>query len=256
MKKLVALMIMVVLILSASVVPAFAAEPGWFWDLGSAEQGADEGLTIPTVSTIKVEDEYVTLTDKSGDGYIYPGTSSAGAHAGDITSAGLDPIDCNTLKVVVVKMRIVTPAENMKLQILIKSGAASATETVDAENTDWQYVIADGSSLEKWVDEVKWFRIDPVNAIGAVVDVDWVAMFKTVEEAQAYISAGEGDTDNDADTDTDTDTDKDTNTDTDKDETKPQEPNKNPNSGDVSVVFLVVIAALALTVVAKKKIFA
>lgn len=47
MKKLVALMIMVVLILSASVVPAFAAEPGWFWDLGSAEQGADEGLTIP-----------------------------------------------------------------------------------------------------------------------------------------------------------------------------------------------------------------
>lgn len=254
MKKLVALMIMVVLILSASVVPAFAAEPGWFWDLGSAEQGADEGLTIPTVSTIKVEDEYVTLTDKSGDGYIYPGTSSAGAHAGDITSAGLDPIDCNTLKVVVAKMRIVTPAENMKLQILIKGGAASVTGTVDAENTDWQYVIADGSSLEKWVDEVKWFRIDPVNAIGAVVDVDWVAMFKTVEEAQAYISAGEGDTDNDADTDTDTD--KDTNTDTDKDETKPQEPNKNPNSGDVSVVFLVVIAALALTVVAKKKIFA
>ena len=252
MKKLVALMIMVVLILSASVVPAFAAEPGWFWDLGSAEQGADEGLTIPTVSTIKVEDEYVTLTDKSGDGYIYPGTSSAGAHAGDITSAGLDPIDCNTLKVVVAKMRIVTPADNMRLQILIKNGAACATGDIDAENTDWQYVIADGSSLDKWVDEVKWFRIDPVNANGAVVDVDWVAMFKTVEEAQAYISAGEGDTDNDVDTDTD----KDTNTDTDKEQTKPQDPNNNPNSGDVSVVFLFAIAALVLTVVAKKKIFA
>ena len=254
MKKLVALMIMVVLILSASVVPAFAAEPGWFWDLGSAEQGADEGLTIPTVSTIKVEDEYVTLTDKSGDGYIYPGTSSASAHAGDITSAGLDPIDCNTLKVVVAKMRIVTPADNMRLQILIKNGAACATGDIDAENTDWQYVIADGSSLDKWVDEVKWFRIDPVNASGAVVDVDWVAMFKTVEEAQAYISAGEGDTDNDVDTDTDTD--KDTNTDTDKEQTKPQDPNNNPNSGDVSVVFLFAIAALVLTVVAKKKIFA
>lgn len=244
MKKLVALMIMVVLNLSASVVPAFAAEPGWFWDLGSAEQEADEGLTIPTVSTIKVEDEYVTLTDKSGDGYIYPGTSSAGAHAGDVTSAGLDPIDCNTLKVVVAKMRIVTPADNMRLQLLIKGGAACATGDVDAENTDWQYVIADGSSLDKWVDEVKWFRIDPVNASGAVVDVDWVAMFKTVEEAQAYISAGEGDTDNDVDTDID------------KEQTKPQDPNNNPNSGDVSVVFLFAIAALVLTVVAKKKIFA
>ena len=174
------------------------------------------------------------------------------AHAGDITSAGLDPIDCNTLKVVVAKMRIVTPADNMRLQILIKNGAACATGDIDAENTDWQYVIADGSSLDKWVDEVKWFRIDPVNASGAVVDVDWVAMFKTVEEAQAYISAGEGDTDNDVDTDTD----KDTNTDTDKEQTKPQDPNNNPNSGDVSVVFLFAIAALVLTVVAKKKIFA
>ena len=64
MKKLVALMIMVVLILSASVVPAFAAEPGWFWDLGSAEQGADEGLTIPTVSTIKVETLFLSLENR------------------------------------------------------------------------------------------------------------------------------------------------------------------------------------------------
>ena len=59
-------------------------------------------------------------------------------------------------------------------------------------------------------------------------------------------------TDTSSDTDTSVSSDTDTDTDTDAGE----EPEQNAPTGDVNVVFAVVAAALVLTVICKKKIFA
>jgi hypothetical protein len=74
------------------------------------------------------------------------------------------------------------------------NGVGHASVSVVLENTkDWQYPIADMTGVDHWDNAsntaVSWFRIDPVNQNGASADVAWVAMFETIEDAQAYIDA-------------------------------------------------------------------
>lgn len=248
-KKLIAFSVIAALLISMlSMSSVFAAEePVWIWRPAEDGYVTDDGMGTGEDAE---DGSYTTFTTVEGtaEGYFYPG--SAG---GDLTAGGMDPID-TIATIALVKYRTTVPS-SVNAQFAWHNGSAhdfkSFRYTGDGE---WHFAIADlttdtDSGAGPWTDaaSINWFRFDFANNIAAdqtySVDVAYIALFESEEDAQAYAEADGGavvpapgeDEDQDGDGSGGT-----------------EEPAP-PQTGDVSVIVAVAAAALVLTMLLKKK---
>ena len=158
-------------------------DPVWKWDF------AEQGYIADGVSSQSSNGDYVSMTDNSGDGMLYPSSN------GSVHFYGMPVVDLDAGKYIVVKMRVTSGETNAnQIEVLAmpdgtSASLVSAIGTVD-ESTEWQYVIIDCSNISGWAGSTTpWFRLDPVNCSGTSCDVDWFALFATADEATIYILA-------------------------------------------------------------------
>jgi len=159
-------------------------DPVWKWDF------AEDGYAVDGVSSSSSNGDYVSMTDNSNDGMIYPSTSG-------VPLAGMTPVNLDKGNYVVLKLRLTSGFTNVNsVQILANfdgtlTSLANATAFVPA-SSDWQYIVIDCTNLANWNGTAcTWFRVDPVNCTGTSCDVDWVALFETADEATIYTLADE-----------------------------------------------------------------
>lgn len=225
-----------------------AEEPIWIWY--PAEDGY---VTDPGQGTAEDAEDgsYTTFTTEEGtvEGYFYPG--SAG---GSLSGGGLDQID-TIATVALVKYRTTAP-ESVNAQFAWHNGAAhdfkSFPYTGDGRMAFCNHGSYDGHRCRlRAVDGrlmINWFRFDFANNYTAEdpaysVDLAYIAMFESEEDAQAYAEEDGGATFPGADDNDDQQGGEDEG----KDEPTP------PQTGDISVIVAVAAAALVLTILLKKR---
>ncbi len=158
--------------------------PVWSWNF--AEQGyyAFNG-------TATDNGKYVSFTDTTGDGNLYPNLDSVPA------------LDLDYARVAVVKMRLTGDNASGITEVLAANDSFYFSDivgdSVTVSSSDWTYVILDtGDGFlapyenSIWQGEKYWMRLDPVNTPGATCDVESLAFFYDLDSAKAYIEADLG----------------------------------------------------------------
>ena len=176
MKKIISVLVIVAVLSAMFILPAYAADPVWSWDFGTAE-GKDSGEG----KNIVAAEDWVTVNDEDGDGWIYP-KGGATAH-GSFAAADA--------KYMAIKLRVTTGYEGEHdFEFVSHNGAAHGFVRGDVAATEgWQYIIVSTEGVGGWEGTINWVRIDPVNCKDCVADVDWLAFFADEASAQAYVDA-------------------------------------------------------------------
>ena len=225
-----------------------AEEPIWIWY--PAEDGY---VTDPGQGTAEDAEDgsYTTFTSEEGtvEGYFYPGSAAA-----SLSGGGLDQID-TIATVALVKYRTTAP-ESVNAQFAWHNGAAHGFKSFPyTGDGEWHFAITDlttdtDAGSGPWTDAlmINWFRFDFANNYTAEdpaysVDLAYIAMFESEEDAQAYAEEDGGATFPGADDNDDQQGGEDEG----KDEPMP------PQTGDISVIVAVAAAALVLTILLKKR---
>lgn len=246
-------MISIVLVTAFTLISIFslasvsaAAEPGWIWYPAEDGYVTDAGLCTGENAA---DNSYATFTSNAGqqEGYFYPG-----AAAGNI-SGSLSPIPTvNTIAL--VKYR--TSADNSKVdgQFVWHNGTAHGFKSFDYQNDgQWHFAVVNLENEDtggKWTDipVLGWFRFDFVNNTEGnaySMDLAYIAMFETEEDANEYAAADGSETPVTPPTKN-------------PEEAPPtQNPSTNPpKTGDANVVFAIAAAGIVLSVILKKKLYA
>ena len=167
---------------AATVTVSTEGEPGWIW-----YPAKDSYQTSNTDATDSADGTYTTFTSSAGiagDAGAYPG-KNAGALDQD---ANLGAINADAYKYVLLKYK--TATAGLKGEILALAGAASSGDfEYTNTNDEWTTQVVDMSGVATWTGSVAWFRFDALNNMAGSIDIEYVALFATEDEAIAWANA-------------------------------------------------------------------
>ncbi len=174
--------------------PSTSYNSVWFWNFGEMPH------TDPQNSVTGTTDTYISFTDSTNDSQIYTTVDPD-------TYLMTEPLNCDEGKILVVKLRLTANATKTH-QLELYCGTTSTAEGGTfsyvpyklAKTEDWQYAIIDCEALAAqqnglnpafltWGGTRGWLRLDPLNKSGSSCDLDWMAFFTSVEDANDYIYA-------------------------------------------------------------------